>query len=673
MAQHTFSASGVPSSAPSKVNQHYCNLTTGDLYISKGTSSVDDWVLLGESVPGSGLAIVQQTNADWQSDMTVYDLGTLMVDTDNPTALKFADGVMVYTDITFINHPFNQIPGGIAGDFYDYPANDQIHIRLRSDTAANWTSENPTLMLGEVGVETDTLKAKFGDDTTPWNSLGYWYDPTVTASGALLAANNLSDLDDPATARTNLGLGDVAEINRGGSSTSLYLRQDGTWFTPATDVGGVAWGAISGTIGDQTDLIAAIAAAGTNPAKYFLMSAYATSGTGTQGDPYTGWESVIDNTTSGNYNHYHFDEGMWFRTDVGIELGQTTRGVHISGRGRIVYEGVSNVPVLSFHNVGGSTDADWSEFNIIEQVILDGGDNASHGFYATQFHRNLLRDVVVVNAPIGFYTSWAVCAYHIGPACSHGYEVSSRQDIVTGMYLDGASNSAVIINPFMESTTGTAISINNTNNISIIGGSLENGNVGLATSNSKWITLMNQDDEVNGGGDVQVGGSCDYIVIQNCQLQDGVRFQSGSNNKIVDSNIWGTLTIDSGVTVVSDNSVIATLSNSGTFIDRDQGNIRINTQTSDYTLVAADAGKMVLISSSSPHALTVPPNSSVAFLIGTAIDVAQTGTGAVTLTPGSGVTINSASGNLVTNGQYTACTLYKTGTNTWLAVGNLTT
>lgn len=673
MAQHTFSASGVPSSAPSKTNQHYCDLSTGDLYISKGTSSVDDWVLLGASAPASGLSIVQQTTAEWDVDNTVYDLGTLMVDTDNPTSLKFADGVMVYSDITFINHPFTQINGGMAPYLYNYPANDQIRITLRQDTAANWTSENPVLALAEIGIETDTLKAKLGDDVTDWNSLDYWYDPTVTASGALLAANNLSDLADPATARTNLGLGDVATVDSGGPNTTQYLRRDLTWFTPATDVGGVAWGAISGTITDQADLIAAIAAGGSSPAKYFLMSTYATSGTGTQGDPYIGWDSAIDNTTSGNYNHYHFDDGMWFRTNSGIELGATTRGVHISGRGRIVYEGVSNVPVLSFHNVGGSTDADWSEFNIIEQVILDGGDNASHGFYATQFHRNLLRDVIVVNAPIGFYTSWAVCTYHIGPACSHGYEVSTRQDIVTGMYLDGASNSAVIMNPFMESTTGVAISINNTNNITIIGGSLENGNVGLATSNSKWITLMNQDDEVNSGGDVQVGGSCDYIVIQNCQLQDGVHFQSGNNNKIVDSNIWGTLTIDSGVTVVSDNSVIATLSNSGTFIDRDQGNIRINSQSTDYTLVAADAGKMVTISSSSPHTLTVPPNSSVAFLIGTAIDVAQVGTGAVTLTPGSGVTINSASGNLVTNGQYTACTLYKTGTNTWLAVGNLTT
>lgn len=46
-------------------------------------------------------------------------------------------------------------------------------IQLRRDTAANWTSVNPTLSAGEEGLETDTSKRKVGDGTTAWNSLGY--------------------------------------------------------------------------------------------------------------------------------------------------------------------------------------------------------------------------------------------------------------------------------------------------------------------------------------------------------------------------------------------------------------------------------------------------------------------------------------------------------------------
>ena len=47
-------------------------------------------------------------------------------------------------------------------------------IQLRNDTATNWTSANPTLALGEMGLETNTQMVKFGDGTTAWNSLPYF-------------------------------------------------------------------------------------------------------------------------------------------------------------------------------------------------------------------------------------------------------------------------------------------------------------------------------------------------------------------------------------------------------------------------------------------------------------------------------------------------------------------
>lgn len=43
----------------------------------------------------------------------------------------------------------------------------------RRDTAANWTSANPTLLAGEIGVETDTGLLKIGDGSTAWTSLDY--------------------------------------------------------------------------------------------------------------------------------------------------------------------------------------------------------------------------------------------------------------------------------------------------------------------------------------------------------------------------------------------------------------------------------------------------------------------------------------------------------------------
>ena len=53
-------------------------------------------------------------------------------------------------------------------------------LQNRRDTAANWTSNNPTLAQGEIGYETDTTKFKIGDGATAWNSLAYAYAAGAT-------------------------------------------------------------------------------------------------------------------------------------------------------------------------------------------------------------------------------------------------------------------------------------------------------------------------------------------------------------------------------------------------------------------------------------------------------------------------------------------------------------
>ncbi len=57
-----------------------------------------------------------------------------------------------------------------------------VRISLRNDTAANWTSRNPVLIKGEIGVEGDTGLFKFGNGTDAWLDLPY--------SGVLLAESS---------------------------------------------------------------------------------------------------------------------------------------------------------------------------------------------------------------------------------------------------------------------------------------------------------------------------------------------------------------------------------------------------------------------------------------------------------------------------------------------------
>jgi len=113
-----------------------------------------------------------------------------------------------------------------------------VTIQLRRDTAANWTSANPVLAQGELGLETDTARYKIGDGSTAWASLSYSSLPsnainanTIDAKGDLLvgtADNTVGRLAVGATANfvlmvdssTATGLKWAAIPPSGGLSTS---------------------------------------------------------------------------------------------------------------------------------------------------------------------------------------------------------------------------------------------------------------------------------------------------------------------------------------------------------------------------------------------------------------------------------------------------------------------
>lgn len=98
----------------------------------------------------------------------------------------------------------------------------------------------------------------------------------------------------------------------------------------------------------------------------------------------------------------------------------------------------------------------------------------------------------------------------------------------------------------------------------------------------------------------------------------------------------------------------------------------INTQTGNYVLVLTDQGKLIEMNVGSANTVTIPPNASVAFPTNTRIDIVQYGAGTTSLVAGSGVTIRSKDGALEVGGQYGGFSIYKRGTNEWVAVGDLT-
>jgi hypothetical protein len=153
-----------------------------------------------------------------------------------------------------------------------------------------------------------------------------------------------------------------------------------------------------------------------------------------------------------------------------------------------------------------------------------------------------------------------------------------------------------------------------------------------------------------GSGDITIGsgGSMTY---------------PGAGVAVSTGTAWGTsLTAPSGALVGTSDT--QTLTNK-TIVTT------LNAQTgTTYTLAASDTDKLVILANASSITVTIPPNSSVAWDVGTAVKFAQTGAGQVTFAPGSGVTLRATPG-LKTRAQYSGVEAIKVATDEWLLIGDL--
>lgn len=98
----------------------------------------------------------------------------------------------------------------------------------------------------------------------------------------------------------------------------------------------------------------------------------------------------------------------------------------------------------------------------------------------------------------------------------------------------------------------------------------------------------------------------------------------------------------------------------------------LNAQSgTSYTFVLGDAGALCEFSNAGAITVTIPTNASVAFPVGTQIDVAQGGAGKVTFAAAGGVTLKSVGSNKSLSTQEAGGTLVQMSANVWRLVGSL--
>ena len=110
-------------------------------------------------------------------------------------------------------------------------------FKLRNGTAAEWTAANPTLLQGEIGVETDTRRYKIGDGSTAWVGLSYYVDGVairgqcskmddgtidITSQGAYISTGLTATLDSGTAYGMVLGTDDAFGLKNDSGATKLF-------------------------------------------------------------------------------------------------------------------------------------------------------------------------------------------------------------------------------------------------------------------------------------------------------------------------------------------------------------------------------------------------------------------------------------------------------------------
>lgn len=274
-------------------------------------------------------------------------------------------------------------------------------IQLRRDSAADWTSNNPTMSLGEFGHETDTSKFKVGDGSTAWTSLGYVSDVSLylpLAGGTVTGTINgpSGSWDDGGM---DLASGDSYAINAtdvltettlGGAVVNSSLTSLGTITSLVATTADINGGTFDGIVGGTTPAAGDFDSVNLADAKHILI--------GSDDDTdlsHSGADFTLINNTGGLYIQEYVNSGIIYlrsrdsggTTKVGIAIGAATPNVSLYHNGVKSISTQSGGIAFSTDTAAANTLDDYEE-GTWTPVITDLTNDASMSIQVGSYEKH---------------------------------------------------------------------------------------------------------------------------------------------------------------------------------------------------------------------------------------------------------------------------------------------
>ena len=282
-----------------------------------------------------------------------------------------------------------------------------------------------------------------------------------------------------------------------------------------------------------------------------------------------------------------------------------------------------NIPTASATNRGALSATDWSTFNSKQSTLVSGTN---------------IKTVAGVSL-LGSGDIGAIGDSYISSASNWNTAYTNR---ITSLTTTGSSGSATLSSNTLNIPTYTLAGL---------------GGIGLSSLSASTPLSYNN--------------STGAFTIQQANT---------SQNGYLSSTDWNTFNGKQATLTLTTtgSSGAATLVGSTLNIPQYSGGggsstVTITTKTSSYTPVSTDTAQMFKMNSASAITFTIPLNATQAIPIGTEYLIQQIGLGATSLVVTGGVTLNNPYLSLTLRGQYSICSLIKTGTDTWDLSGDFGT
>jgi hypothetical protein len=503
-------------------------------------------------------------------------------------------------------------------------------MQQRRGTAAQWEAANPVLAAGEIGFEIDEGKFKIGDGVNQWLDLVYFAD--LTATGESL--EGYVSLD-------SVGVADgVASLDENGQ-------------VPITQLGNLIDGAPE-TLNTLNELASAL---DQNPDFFGRVNDLEEEVTnlGETVEPLVGNLQSIEEDVSELSNTLSTVSGNL----VSLENTVGTLTTEKAPLASPTFTGTVTLPSeTSIGNVSST-----------EIAHLDGVTSALQG----QIDAKLASSVASTTyAPLS------------GPTFTGNVVLPSTTSIGTVDstelgYLNGVTSAlqtqidakAPTASPTFTGTvsgvTKAMVGLGNVDNTSDADKPVSTAQA-TAIATAKSEAIADATAQVNAVV-ASAPAALDTLEELAAALGDDANFAATVTNSLAtkapieNPTFTGTVTVSASGVVFTD----------GTQTKQGVPSITtISPKTDSYTLSSlTERDTIVEVGKATAATLTIPTNASVAYPVGTTIDIIQTGAGQVTIAGAGGVTVNGTPG-LKLRTQWSSATLLKRAENTWLVYGDLT-